>query len=99
MLYSEALIDELFQRIDTDAEVVAHVSFVDLQVALHRFNSFRNHRLIAYEEESAGRDFVEKSSHENCGGFHVDADRANFSKVFLERRVVFPDTAICSVDR
>lgn len=46
MLYREALVNELLQRIDADPQVHVHKIGVDLLVTLGGLHAFGHHRLI-----------------------------------------------------
>lgn len=94
----EAIVDQLGEGIDADAEVAVHEFGVDDVVAHSGFYAFGDHGLIGDEEEGAGRDFVVETGDEDRGGFHVDAHAADAGEIFFEGLVVFPNAAVGGVD-
>src|SRR6478609_7539133 len=67
-------------------------------IALFCFYSFRNHRLVAHEEQGACRDLIIKSNRKYCGRFHVNRVGSHLLQVILEFFIVFPYTAVRSID-
>jgi hypothetical protein len=94
----EALVDQLLERVEADAQVGVHEGGIHLGVAFGGFDAVRQHGLIADQQKRPGGDFVEESCHENRGGFHVDGQCADFSEVDFEIRVMLPDPAVGCVN-
>ena len=93
-----ALVDELAQGVDADAQMKIEIPGRDNFVDGGGFDSLRDHRLIGNEEEQARWDFVMKSCDEERGCLHVDAHAANAGQILLASVIVFPDAAIGGVD-
>jgi len=55
VFHREAIINELGERIDADAQMAIHEFCVDDVIAHGGFHAFGDHRLIGDEKEGAGR--------------------------------------------
>ena len=98
VLEGEALVDELLEGIDADADVVGDVGLIDGLVAFGGFHAVGRHGLVAYQKKGSGGNFVVEAGHEDGGGLHVDCEGAEFAKVFFELNVVFPDAAVGGIN-
>jgi len=98
MLDREALVDELFQGIDTDLQVAGHVVRIDGEVALGGLDALGKHRLVAHQQERPRGRLIEKAGHEYRRRLHVDGHGADFLQVFFEQVVVLPDPPVGGVD-
>lgn len=98
VLQGEALVGELFEGVEADAEVVGDVRGIHFGVALGGFDAVGEHGLVADEEEGAGGDLVVEAGHEDGGGLHVDGEGADFAEVVLEGDVMLPHAAVGGVN-
>src|SRR5262245_44943417 len=67
VLYREAVVDELLQGIDADAQVHRDVLVVDVLVALGGLHALGRHRLVGNQQQGAGGNLVGEAGGEDRG--------------------------------
>jgi len=98
MSHGEAVVDELFQRVYADLDMIFNEFSGHFQIALGRFDSFRDHRLITDQQQGSRRDLVEKADRKDRGRFHVDGIGPDLFQVFFKFLVMFPDPAVSRIN-
>src|SRR5690606_32142142 len=86
------------QRLDPDLDVALHEARADLRVGGLGLHALGDHRLVADQQQRAGRDAVGEAGREHRGGLHVDGHAAHRAQALLEGGVVLPDPAVGGVD-
>ena len=99
MFHRNTIINQLPQRVDADAQVLADKVLADHLVAFLGLDTLGHHGVVGHKKQCARRDFVVEADCENGGGFHIDSHAANLAEIVLEIVVVFPHTAVGGVDR
>ena len=79
MLDGLAVLDQLLQRLDADAQMRVGVLLRDLAVAAGRLDAAGRRGLIGDQQQRPGRNLVVEAGHEDGGGLHVDGHRPDFA--------------------
>ena len=99
MLHRQPAVDELFQRINPDVQMLVEKRLRHFRVARRRLHAVRRHRLVADEQQRARRDFIVEARDENRRRLHVNPDAADGAEIFFELVVMFPHAAVRRINR
>src|ERR1017187_4389875 len=99
VFHRQALVDELAQRVNPDAQMHFREVGSHLLIALRGLDTIRRHRLIRDRQQRPAWFLVVEPGDEDCRRLHVDGHAPDLPQILLQILVVLPHTAVGGVNR